>query len=204
MHFPGIRSSCWTYASRSKALSLACGAALAATLALAAALLGAGPAQAGTGGTAVPGAAPSAPSTVPGAKARLVHGIAIPPASAPPAVQEVIAAANRISRRPYKWGGGHGAWASNGYDCSGSVSYALHGGGFLDSPHDSSGLKRWGVHGRGHWITVFTNRHHAYAVIAGLRWDTSGNRHGVSGPRWHKRKRAATKGHYAVRRAPGY
>jgi cell wall-associated NlpC family hydrolase len=165
-------------------------------------LLGTPAALAGTGGTAPPHAKSSA--TVPGARARIVHGRAIAPASAPPAVQQVIAAANRISDRPYKWGGGHGAWASSGYDCSGSVSYALHGGGFLDSPMDSGGLRRWGVHGRGDWITVYTNRSHAYAVIAGLRWDTSGNRRGVSGPRWHRQTRAATRGRYRVRHAPGY
>jgi hypothetical protein len=189
---------------RSKASGLACGCAVLA------ALIVSGPAQAATGGTGIPAETaptsppPSTPSTVPGAKARLVNGLAIPPGSAPPAVQEVIAAANRISQRPYKWGGGHGAWASSGYDCSGAVSYALHGGGFLDSPLDSSGLKRWGERGRGSWITVHTNRGHAYAVIAGLRWDTSGNASGISGPRWHKNKRAATSGRYAVRHAPGY
>jgi hypothetical protein len=182
---------------RSKAL-FACGG-------TAAALLAASPAQADTGGTAVTAAPPpDSPATVPGAKARLVNGLAIPPANAPPAVQSVIAAANRISTRPYKWGGGHGAWASSGYDCSGAVSYALHGGGFLDSPMDSRGLKRWGEWGRGSWITVYTNRGHAYAVIAGLRWDTSGNRRGVSGPRWHRSRRPATAGRYAVRHAPGY
>jgi hypothetical protein len=186
-------------AMRSSFVALLCGGAVAA-------LLAAPVASAGTGGTAVPSASPPAetPATVPGEKARLVHGQAIAPASAPPAVQEVIAAANRISRRPYAWGGGHGAWASSGYDCSGSVSFALHGGGFLDAPKDSRGLKHWGVRGRGGWITVYTNRRHAYAVIAGLRWDTSGNRRGVSGPRWHKRRRAATRGRYAVRHAPGY
>jgi cell wall-associated NlpC family hydrolase len=188
LHFPGVRS---------KAL-LACGGA-------AAALLAASPAQADSGGTAAPSAAtPDSPAAVPGTKARLVDGLAIPPAGAPPAVQAVIAAANRISARPYKWGGGHGAWASSGYDCSGAVSYALHGGGFLDSPLDSCGLKRWGEWGRGSWITAYTNRGHAYAVIAGQRWDTSGNRRGVSGPRWHKSLRAPTSSRYAVRHAPGY
>jgi hypothetical protein len=186
LSFPGIRP---------RAALLAC------TAILLAALLVAGRAHAASGGTAVPSAAPS---TVPGGKARLVNGVAIPPASAPPAVKQVIAAANRISRHPYKWGGGHGAWQSSGYDCSGAVSYALHGGGFLDSPMDSGGLQRWGARGRGAWITVYSNPSHAYAVIAGLRWDTSGNRRGVSGPRWHKSLRAATRGRYAVRHAPGY
>jgi hypothetical protein len=133
-----------------------------------------------------------------------VNGVAVPPSSAPPAVQAVIAAANRISTRPYKWGGGHQAWSSSGYDCSGAVSYALHGGGFLESPLDSRGLKRWGSGGPGQWITVYTNPGHAYAVIAGLRWDTSGNAPGISGPRWHKNLRAAAAGRYAVRHADGY
>lgn len=178
----------------SKLAALACGGA-------AAALLAAPVARAGNGGTAVPS---GAPATVHGHKARLIHGQAIAPASAPPAVQLVIAAANRIADRPYKWGGGHRAWASSGYDCSGSVSYALHGGGFLDSPMDSTGLKRWGVRGRGHWISIYTNRGHAYAVIAGLRWDTSGNHRGISGPRWHKNLRRKYRHRYAVRHAPGY
>jgi hypothetical protein len=174
--------------------------------AVAALLIAASQAHAGTGGTAVPSAtAPvGTPSTVPGAKARLVNGVAVAPAAAPPAVKEVIAAANQISTRPYKWGGGHGAWQSSGYDCSGAVSYALHGGGFLDSPMDSRGLKRWGEWGRGSWITVHTNSGHAYAVIAGLRWDTSGNRRGVSGPRWHKNVRSASAGRYAIRHPGGY
>jgi cell wall-associated NlpC family hydrolase len=195
LRFPGIRS---------KAALAACGAA-------AAALLASGPAHADTGGIAVPSTTPPPPTTpapttttVPGAKARLVNGLAVAPASAPPAVQAVITAANRISTRPYVWGGGHGAWASSGYDCSGAVSYALHGGGFLSSPMDSSGLKRWGTWGRGRWITVYTNAGHAYAVIAGLRWDTSGNSRGISGPRWHRNVRAATAGRYAVRHPSGY
>jgi cell wall-associated NlpC family hydrolase len=198
LDFPGIRS---------KAALVACGAASAV-------LLVAAPASADSGGVAPPGTTPPpttttttpppTTTTVPGAKARLVNGLAVAPASAPPAVQAVIAAANRISTRPYIWGGGHNAWASSGYDCSGAVSYALHGGGFLDSPLDSSGLKRWGDRGRGSWITVYTNAGHAYAVIAGLRWDTSGNHPGISGPRWHKNLRTATAGQYLVRHPGGY
>jgi hypothetical protein len=182
---------------------LACGIALA--------LIPTAPAAAESGGTAVPTApppgttiSPAVPTTVPGTKARLVHGVAIAPASAPPAVQSVIAAANQIVTRPYVWGGGHGAWVSSGYDCSGAVSYALHGGGFLDSPMDSTGLERWGVPGRGGWISVYANGGHAYAVIAGLRWDTSGNRRGISGPRWHKSRKAPGGGRFVARHAPGY
>jgi cell wall-associated NlpC family hydrolase len=133
-------------------------------------------------------AAPTAPSGQPPlgppGTARLVRGKAIAPADAPAAVQRVIAAANRIRTKPYIWGGGHGRWWDRGYDCSGSVSYALHGGDLLDSPLPSGPMTRWGSPGGGRWITVYANAGHAYAVIAGLRWDTSGNVHGT-GPRWH-------------------
>ena len=108
-----------------------------------------------------------------GAKAKLVDGMAIAPRSAPARIKAVIAAANRIRNKPYIYGGGHGRWWDDGYDCSGSVSYALHGGDFLDSPLPSTGFYRWEQPGLGRWITVFANGGHAYAVIAGLRWDTS-------------------------------
>jgi cell wall-associated NlpC family hydrolase len=117
-------------------------------------------------------------------KARLVNGRAIAPAGAPPVVRDAIAAANRISQRPYSYGGGHASFESGGYDCSGAVSYALHGGGLLRSPQPSGALESWGKAGPGKWITVYANGGHAYAVIAGLRWDTSGDASG-SGPRWH-------------------
>lgn len=121
----------------------------------------------------------------PTAKARLLsNGMLIPPQSAPPRVKAVIAAANRIRTKPYVWGGGHGRWWDRGYDCSGSVSYALHGGGFLESPLPSGPMEHWGLAGEGRWITVYANAGHAYAVIAGVRWDTSGDASG-SGPRWH-------------------
>jgi len=119
-------------------------------------------------------------------KARLLsNGMLVPPKSAPPRVKRVIAFANRIRTKPYVWGGGHGHWWDRGYDCSGSVSYALHGGNFLKSPLSSGPLERWGQRGDGRWITVYTNPGHAYAVIAGYRWDTSGDSHGT-GPRWHE------------------
>ncbi len=124
---------------------------------------------------------PAAP--VPGDTATLnADGSASPPANAPPQVAAVIQAANAIRDTPYVWGGGHGSFDSSGYDCSGAVSYALHGGGFLSSPLDSTGLESWGASGPGQWITVYANSGHAYAVIAGLRWDTSGT--GGSGPSW--------------------
>ncbi len=113
---------------------------------------------------------------MPGESATLLsNGQAAAPASAPAAVKAVIAAANSIATTPYVWGGGHGSFSSSGYDCSGAVSFALNGGGFLSSPLDSTGLETWGVPGAGSWITVYANSGHAFAVIAGLRWDTSGD-----------------------------
>ena len=92
------------------------------------------------------------------------NGDAIPPSNAPLAVRGVIEAANQIDDLPYIWGGGHGSFTASGYDCSGSVSFALHGGGFLSSPLDSTGLEVWGEPGGGNWITVFANSGHAWAV----------------------------------------
>jgi len=110
-------------------------------------------------------------------------GDAIPPANAPLAVRGAIEAANQIDDLPYIWGGGHGSFSASGYDCSGAVSYMLHGGGFLSSPLDSTGLEVWGESGGGNWITVFANSGHAWAYVAGLRWDTGGPG-GGNGPRW--------------------
>jgi hypothetical protein len=118
-------------------------------------------------------------------KARLLaDGVLIPPKSAPPRVKAVISAANRINTKPYIWGGGHARWWDSGYDCSGSVSFALHGGNFLASPLPSGPMMHWGYPGQGRWITVYANAGHAYAVIAGYRWDTAGDSQGT-GPRWH-------------------
>jgi septal ring factor EnvC (AmiA/AmiB activator) len=118
----------------------------------------------------------------PGQEAELISASeASAPASAPQAVKEVIAAANAIADLPYLWGGGHGSFESSGYDCSGAVSYALHGGGLLESPLDSTGLTTWGEPGPGRWITVYGNSGHAWMVVAGLAFDTSGG----AGPRWH-------------------
>jgi septal ring factor EnvC (AmiA/AmiB activator) len=118
----------------------------------------------------------------PGQEAELIsESEASAPASAPQAVKDAIAAANAIADLPYVWGGGHGSFESSGYDCSGSVSYALHGGGLLESPLDSTGLETWGEPGPGRWITVYANSGHAWMVIAGIAFDTSGG----AGPRWH-------------------
>ena len=122
----------------------------------------------------------------PTAKAKLLPtGELIPPKSAPAKVKAVIEAANKIRTKPYIYGGGHARWWDKGYDCSGAVSYALRGGEFLSSPLPSGPMEKWGEDGEGRWITVYSNPGHAYAVIAGYRWDTSGNE-GETGPRWHE------------------
>lgn len=148
-------------------------------------------------------ATPQPPTTNPGVTATLAPDgrTAIAPESAPQPVKDAIAAANRITDKPYEYGGGHGRWEDSGYDCSGAVSYALHGGGLLNTQRDSSGLARWGKSGPGHWITVYGNSGHAYVVIAGLRFDTSGGRNGESGPRWRTTERSP-KG-YKVRHPAG-
>jgi peptidoglycan hydrolase-like protein with peptidoglycan-binding domain len=87
-------------------------------------------------------------------------------------VRRVIAAGNEIATRPYEWGGGHGSFNSSGYDCSGSVSYALHGGGLINSPEDSSELEHYGESGPGKHITIYANSEHAYMEVNGRRYDT--------------------------------
>jgi hypothetical protein len=133
----------------------------------------------------------------------LVNGRAIPPVNAPAAVKRVIAAANKIRTKPYVYGGGHGRWWDSGYDCSGAVSFALHGANLIDSPLPSGSMTGWGAPGKGKWITVYANGGHAYAVIAGLRWDTAGNTSGT-GPSWHKSQRAAASGPFVARHPAGY
>jgi hypothetical protein len=157
-------------------------------------------AEAGCGGGGLTPAAIDMCTPTP--KARLLgNGMLIPPKSAPGRVKRVIAFANRIRTKPYVWGGGHQRWWDRGYDCSGSVSYALHGGRFLTSPLPSGPLASWGMGGEGRWITVYTNPGHAYAVIAGYRWDTSGDAHGT-GPRWHADLRSSQG--YVARHPAGF
>ena len=124
-------------------------------------------------------------SCAPVIPASLVLGVAAPPVSAPPAVKAAISAANLIRTKPYVWGGGHARWLMEGYDCSGAVSFALHGAGLISAPMDSGEMMNWGAPGKGRWITVYANAGHAFAVIDGLRWDTVGDANGT-GPRWHK------------------
>jgi hypothetical protein len=117
------------------------------------------------------------------ADAKLVDGKARVPDCAPLRIKKVIWAANEIAKgTDYCYGGGHSSFKSSCYDCSGSVSYALHGGRFVDSPMPSTGYYRWGKRGKGDWFTVYTNSGHMFLVIAGLRFDTSTT--AGAGPGW--------------------
>ena len=162
-----------------------------------------------TGGAMPKNAAPPkplAPETPPplvlgpGMKATVgADGLAVAPVLAPPVVQAVIAAGNEIAKMPYRYGGGHGKWEDTGYDCSGSVSYALHGAGLLDASMPSGGFMTWGDAGAGQWITVYAHGGHMYMVVAGLRFDTSGR--SGAGTRWQADMRST--GGYAVRHPKG-
>jgi cell wall-associated NlpC family hydrolase len=124
-------------------------------------------------------------STIPPASGRTAEvtpqGQAAVPFDAPAVVATVVQAANEIAKTPYRWGGGHGAWRDKGYDCSGSVSFALAAAGLLDGPLTSGGFLRYGSAGRGKWITLWTNQTHIFMEVAGIRYDTGGLR---SGTRW--------------------
>jgi len=135
-----------------------------------------------------------------GPRARVLpNGTAVAPANAPDVVKRVIMAGNEIAKFPYKWGGGHGAWRDTGYDCSGSVSFALAAAGMVESPLTSGLFMDWGVPGPGRWITIYTNPGHMFMVVAGLRFDTSGQ--GRTGTRWQEEPRS-TAG-MVVRHYPG-
>ena len=135
-----------------------------------------------------------------GPRARVLpDGTAVAPDDAPEPVKRVIQAGNAIAKLPYKWGGGHGAWRDNGYDCSGSVSFALAGAGLLDAPRTSGAFMRYGAPGPGEWITIYANDGHMFMVVAGLRFDTSGR--GRAGTRWQEGVRSASG--MAVRHVPG-
>jgi cell wall-associated NlpC family hydrolase len=129
----------------------------------------------------------------------LKGGIALPPIEAPQPVHDIIEAGNSIARTPYLWGGGHGKWLDKGYDCSGSISYALANGGLLSGPLDSGRLMSWGAPGPGTWVTIYTNPTHVYMVVAGVRFDTSGQR--VTGSRWQSTMRPS--GGFVARHPPG-
>jgi hypothetical protein len=145
-------------------------------------------------------AAPLATAVAPAEAAVLTpDGTAVAPAGAPEVVRELIAAGNEIHDKPYKYGGGHGRWVDSGYDCSGSMSYALHGAGLLDTALDSTGFMSWGEPGEGEWVTIYANPGHGYMIIAGLRFDTSGRAEVDS--RWHTEMRSSSG--YTVRHPPG-
>lgn len=122
---------------------------------------------------------------VAGSVAVLRNGIAYAPAHAPQSVKNAIWAINTLRDKPYTWGGGHRSFYDSGYDCSGTVSFAMHNAGALSSPLPSSDFLRYGERGRGRWITIYARRGHVFAMIAGLRLDTTDFRNGDEGPRWH-------------------
>ena len=130
----------------------------------------------------------------------LKNGVALPPLEAPPEVRAIFEAGNTIARSPYKWGGGHGKWQDTGYDCSGSVSYALASAGLLDRPMASGPLMRYGKPGKGKWITIYSNPGHVWMVVAGVRFDTVAR--GQTGSRWIN-SNADTSG-YVARHPPGF
>ena len=129
----------------------------------------------------------------------LPNGIALPPLEAPEAVRQMIEAGNVIARSPYKWGGGHGKWQDDGYDCSGSVSFVLAAAGYLGSPLASGPLMSWGASGPGKWVTIYSHQGHVWMTVAGIRFDTSGARE--TGSRWQNAMRS-TAG-FVVRHPPG-
>jgi hypothetical protein len=140
-----------------------------------------------TGGDPVGTAADTKPELlVPGSTAEMIEGQAAAPEAAPKAVKQMIWAANEIVGKPYIYGGGHASFKSAGYDCSGTVSYALHGASLIQTPMDSSEMEGWGEGGVGRWVTIFANPGHAYMTIAGLRLDTSPVEDpvGLEGPEW--------------------
>jgi hypothetical protein len=152
-------------------------------------------------GTVLPGEQP----TVPGTQAVLLpDGTAAAPLDAPPQVQAAVWAANTIQTLPYRYGGGHRSFISRrGYDCSGTVSFALNAAGLLKRPLDSGSFMRWGAKGPGTWFTIYTNPGHAYVVIAGLRLDTSSaGAGGGKGPRWRAKGRPSAG--YKIRHPKGF
>ena len=114
-------------------------------------------------------------------------------------VRKIIAAGDRIAGKPYKYGGGHGRWDDTGYDCSGSVSYALHGAGLLGSALSSGDFMSWGASGPGRWVTIYASPGHVYMVVDGRRFDTTGR--SESGSRWQASDRSEAG--YVVRHPPG-
>jgi hypothetical protein len=156
----------------------------------------AGPARADSGGATY---APT-PTTTAATTAVIADDgrTALVPETAPKRVKRAIRAANRITRKPYRYGGGHGSFKDSAYDCSGAVSYVLHAARVLRRPRASTGFMSYGHKGAGRWISVYANSGHAYMVVAGLRFDTSGS--GEEGPRWRPEPRSNR--NYTVRHPP--
>jgi hypothetical protein len=168
------------------------------------------PGAVSTGGVGAGGTVPTGSGAtgkpqllVPGGRARWINGIAAAPMNAPAVVQQIIWAGDQIIGLPYIYGGGHQSFVARGYDCSGTVSFALHGGGLLTTPRDSSEFEHWGSHGIGRWVTIFSNPGHAYMTVAGLRLDTSSSDDpsNQQGPRW--RPLRTGNGGYVVRHRLG-
>lgn len=135
---------------------------------------------------------PSFGPTVSGNTAQLRLGLACAPAEAPLPVKRAIWAANELRSKPYRYGGGHRSFRDSGYDCSGTVSYALAAAGLVSSPMSSGDFRAFGSRGRGKWITIYARNGHTFAVIAGLRLDTTAwhSRSDRSAPRWQTTFRA--------------
>ena len=185
-------------ASPKKKLSVALGLAVATATLIALP----SPALAADTGGIGPASGSSPTGTTPGPKAKLVDGKALAPADAPPRVVRAIEAANSIEDKPYEYGGGHASWIDEGYDCSGTVSFALgkYGAKIIDAPMPSTGYMRWEEPGAGKWITTYANGGHMYVVIAGLRFDTSQTP--GDGPGWSKTK--LDQAGYSVRHPAGF
>jgi hypothetical protein len=150
---------------------------------------GATAAQAPTATSTAPPSTTAPATTVTPSATVGTDGLAVAPAGAPAEVVALIAAGNAIASLPYKYGGGHKSFEDSAYDCSGSVSFALHGAGLLDETLDSTGLARWGEAGPGAWITIYANKTHTYLIVAGLRFDTSGQK--KAGTRWQAAPRSS-------------
>ena len=140
------------------------------------------------------------PPPILGATATInADGTATAPAGAPQVIVDLFTAANKIATLPYRYGGGHKSFTDTAYDCSGSVSFALHGAGLLDYTMDSTMLESFGDAGPGQWITIYANADHTFLTVAGVRFDTSGQ--SAAGTRWQPAERS-TKG-FVVRHPTG-
>jgi hypothetical protein len=104
-------------------------------------------------------------------------------------LERLIHHANRIAEADYRYGGGHRSFNDTGYDCSGSISYALHGAGLLRYALDSGGFMGYGEPGPGRHVTIYANRGHAFMVVDGRRFDTSAI--GETGSRWTSTPRSS-------------